>query len=154
MSKRFSGMTRGNLSIYRNSLLRFSLDTVAMSTTSLLSVYTQRSQEFTRLRLSRQKGHDCDLVRLSHCTNIYLTDRCTTKGKHNTMAPNITYDKGITNKTLWSHACVQIPKYVLRNIYPRSMSVNQRINRKEFSTRECILKNKSLKEDWVQQRLM
>lgn len=63
-SKRLSGTIRGNLSMYMKSLLRFSLDTVAISTISLLSVNTQRSPEFTLLRLSRQKGHDCDLDRL------------------------------------------------------------------------------------------
>jgi hypothetical protein len=64
VSKRLSGIIRGNLSTYIKSLLRLSLVTVAMSTMSLLSVNTQRSPEFTLLRLSRQKGHDWDLDRL------------------------------------------------------------------------------------------
>lgn len=63
-SKRLSGRISGSLSIYTKSLLRFSLVTVAMSTMSRLPVNTQRSPEFTRLRLSRQKGHDWDLDRL------------------------------------------------------------------------------------------
>lgn len=63
-SKRLSGTINGNLSMYRNSRLRFSLVTVAESIISLLSIYTQRSHEFTLFKLSRQKGHDCDLVRL------------------------------------------------------------------------------------------
>jgi len=69
VSKRESGMIKGNLSMYMKSLLRFSLVTVAMSTTSLPSVNTQRSPEFTLFRLSRQKGHDCDLVLLQNIAN-------------------------------------------------------------------------------------
>jgi len=68
-------MIKGNLSMYMKSLLRFSLVTVSMSTMSLLSVNIQRSPEFTLLRLSRQKGHDCDLALLQQqkntCENTY-----------------------------------------------------------------------------------
>ena len=71
VSKRESGTIRGNLSMYMKSLLRFSLVTVAMSTTSLLSVNTQRSPEFTLFRLSRQNGHDCDIVRLQKLSNHF-----------------------------------------------------------------------------------
>lgn len=69
VSKRDSGTITGSLSIYIKSLLRFSLVTVAISTASLLSVNTQRSPEFTRFRLSRQNGHDCDIVRLQKISN-------------------------------------------------------------------------------------
>ncbi|GKV45835.1 hypothetical protein SLEP1_g52874 [Rubroshorea leprosula] len=49
---------------------------MAMSTISLLSVYTQRSPELTLFRLSRQKGHDCDLVRLKFIgINIYDNEK-------------------------------------------------------------------------------
>ena len=60
----FSCVTRGSFSMYINRRLMFSLVTVAMSTTSRQSVNIHRSPEFTRLRLSRQKGQDCDLERL------------------------------------------------------------------------------------------
>lgn len=68
-SKMESGTIKGNLSMYMKSLLRFSLVTVAISTTSLLSVYTHRSPEFTLFKLSRQNGHDWDLVRLQNIPN-------------------------------------------------------------------------------------
>lgn len=87
MSKMESGTIKGNLSMYMKTLLRFSLVTVAISTTSLLSVNTQRSPEFTLFRLSRQNGHDCDIVRLQNTPN-HLTFNWTkntlehmTKGK-------------------------------------------------------------------------
>jgi hypothetical protein len=50
--------------MYINRRLMFSLVTVAMSTTSRQSVNIHGSLEFTRLRLSRQKGQDWDLERL------------------------------------------------------------------------------------------
>jgi hypothetical protein len=65
-------MIKGNLSMYMKSLLRFSLVTVSMSTMSLLSVNTHRSPEFTLLRLSRQKGHDCDLAPLQQQKNVSI----------------------------------------------------------------------------------
>lgn len=46
------------------SLFRFSLEMKDKSTISLLLVHIQRSPELTLFRLSRQKGHDCDRVRL------------------------------------------------------------------------------------------
>lgn len=47
--------------MYKKSRVWFSLVIVSMSTISLSSVYIHRSSGSTPLRLSRQKGHDCDL---------------------------------------------------------------------------------------------
>ncbi|MFS7996740.1 hypothetical protein Hanom_Chr12g01133371 [Helianthus anomalus] len=50
--------------MYMNNLFRFSLVIVAMSMASLWSTYTHSSLESTLFRLTRQNGHDRDLVRL------------------------------------------------------------------------------------------
>jgi len=51
--------------MYINSLFEFSLLIEARSSISLLLMYIHRSPEFTRFRLSRQKGQDSDLACLN-----------------------------------------------------------------------------------------
>lgn len=53
-----SGRRGGNFSMNINSLCKFSSRITDKSTISLLSVQIQRSPEFTRLRVVRQKGQD------------------------------------------------------------------------------------------------
>nr|GMC79111.1 hypothetical protein Iba_chr04aCG7940 [Ipomoea batatas] len=58
------GSRRGNFSMYNRNLFKLSDDMEPKSLTSQVFVQIQRSPEFTLFRLSRQKGHDCDRVRL------------------------------------------------------------------------------------------
>ena len=100
-------MIKGNLSMYMKSLLRFSLVTVSMSTTSLLSVNTQRSPEFTLLRLSRQKGHDWDLVLLQKISDdIQLStilDSAWTCTARYGAAAKVSYTEMQLGKDKWEH---------------------------------------------------
>ena len=57
-------VTNGNFSIYIKNLSSLSFINVSMSKTSEWSTYTHKSLEFTCFKLTRQKGHDKDLVRL------------------------------------------------------------------------------------------
>lgn len=50
--------------MYIKSLFKFSLEIEDKSTISQRLMQIQRSSESTLLRLSRQKGHDCDRARL------------------------------------------------------------------------------------------
>lgn len=132
-TKTWSGIISGNLSMYMNSLLQFSLKIADRSTISHLSVYIQRSPELTLLRLSRQKGHDWDRprLRLKQTNTACNTDRCNRMQMQVNTEPLTVWESSF-NYTLQSGEKALLPSYMsmsTRKLNAHSINSNKKCTR-------------------------